>query len=159
MATLPLCNVRHPILPTADRKDHPIHYLKHSNAQFKKYRNAKLIRLSIGCRNARFITRSVSVNGVSVGKSAEDGEIGKGKIDVELVERIRRWIGFMRSVLPGGSWWWSFSDDEVIVSGAKPVSLWRALCKMWELVSKDRWVIFAAFSALIITAVSMCDFS
>lgn len=36
---------------------------------------------------------------------------------------------------------------------AKPVTLWRALGKMWDLVSKDRWIIFAAFSALIIAAV------
>lgn len=36
----------------------------------------------------------------------------------------------------------------------KPVTVWRALSKMWELVAKDRWVIFAAFSALIVAAVS-----
>lgn len=36
----------------------------------------------------------------------------------------------------------------------QPVTVWYALGKMWNLVAKDRWVIFAAFSALIIAAVS-----
>ncbi|KFK23022.1 hypothetical protein AALP_AAs55890U000100 [Arabis alpina] len=35
---------------------------------------------------------------------------------------------------------------------AKLVSVWRALSRMWELVAEDRWVIFAAFSTLIVAA-------
>lgn len=37
---------------------------------------------------------------------------------------------------------------------AKPVTVVKALTRMWELISKDRWVIFAAFTALVVTALS-----
>lgn len=37
---------------------------------------------------------------------------------------------------------------------AKPVTVLRALQRMWGLVAKDRWIIFAAFSALVLAAVS-----
>ncbi|CAM8940010.1 unnamed protein product [Rhodiola kirilowii] len=152
MAAIPLYNLRQPIFRPP--------YCRQNLFVFSEHRNVRIgdgnvkLRYDLGGRNLRFTTRlkSASVNGVSIGKSVEESEV-KG-VDVELVERIRRWVGIVRSVLPGGSWWWSFSDEEVIVSGAKPVTLWRALGKMWELVSKDRWVIFAAFSALIVTALS-----
>ncbi|KAI6698330.1 hypothetical protein NL676_018449 [Syzygium grande] len=35
---------------------------------------------------------------------------------------------------------------------AKPFTVWRALTRMWELVARDLWIIFAAFSALIVGA-------
>lgn len=76
-----------------------------------------------------------------------------GESNVGIQERFRRLIAFLRSILPGGSWW-SVSNDVEIVFMAKPVTVWRALGRMWELVSRDRWVIFAAFSALILTALS-----
>lgn len=71
---------------------------------------------------------------------------------VELNERIRRFIEFLPSILPGGDWW-SFSDEADIKILAKPVTMWRALTRMWHLVAQDRWVIFAAFTALIVAAV------
>ncbi|KAH7522815.1 hypothetical protein JRO89_XSUnG0102300 [Xanthoceras sorbifolium] len=96
---------------------------------------------------------SSSINGFSVQKNNSLEHIAGEEGDVEFNERIRRWIHFVQSVFPGGSWW-SFSDDVEVKMTAKPVTVWRALCKMWELVSKDRWVIFAAFSALIVAALS-----
>ncbi|KAL9390271.1 hypothetical protein Peur_018876 [Populus x canadensis] len=72
---------------------------------------------------------------------------------VELNERIRRFIEFLPSILPGGNWW-SFSDEADIKILAKPVTVWRALTRMWHLVAQDRWVIFAAFTALIVAALS-----
>ncbi|KAJ6721911.1 ABC TRANSPORTER B FAMILY MEMBER 26 CHLOROPLASTIC [Salix viminalis] len=72
---------------------------------------------------------------------------------VELNERIRRFIEFLPSILPGGDWW-SFSDEVQIKIVAKPVTMWRALSRMWHLVAQDRWVIFAAFTALIVAALS-----
>ncbi|GAV84501.1 ABC_tran domain-containing protein/ABC_membrane domain-containing protein, partial [Cephalotus follicularis] len=63
------------------------------------------------------------------------------------------WIELVRSVLPGGDWW-RFTDDVEVKFLAKPVTLWRALTRMWDLVSKDRWVIFTAFATLIVAAVS-----
>ncbi|XP_010471059.1 PREDICTED: ABC transporter B family member 26, chloroplastic [Camelina sativa] len=121
-------------------------------------------------KNLRFVTKSKlsftlqsssrkfrlpSINCSSVnGSVAETAEYYKGEGDnVSVPERIRQCIGFLRTILPGGSWW-SFTDE---VDGrfiAKPVTVWRALSRMWELVAEDRWVIFAAFSTLIIAALS-----
>lgn len=100
--------------------------------------------------NPRQLSRlnSSSINGVSIQKNNSFAEEGGS----ELNERIRRWIQFVQTVFPGGSWW-SFSDDVEVKLTAQPVTVWRALRKMWELVAKDRWVIFAAFSALIVAAV------
>lgn len=72
---------------------------------------------------------------------------------MELSEKLRRWIAFVRSVLPGGSWW-RFPMDVDVVLAAKPVTVLRALQRMWELIAKDRWIVFAAFATLIVTAVS-----
>lgn len=72
---------------------------------------------------------------------------------MELSEKLRRWIAFVRSVLPGGSWW-RFPKDIDVVLAAKPVTVLRALQRMWELIAKDRWIIFAAFATLIVTALS-----
>lgn len=36
---------------------------------------------------------------------------------------------------------------------AKAVTVLRALQRMWDLVAKDRWIIFAAFSVLVFAAV------
>ncbi|KAF5741097.1 ABC transporter B family member 26 chloroplastic-like [Tripterygium wilfordii] len=90
--------------------------------------------------------KSSSINGFSVqNELAED--------NVELREKIGNWIDFIRSILPGGSWW-RFSDDVEVNITAKPLTVWRALGRMWELVAGDRWVIFVAFSSLIIAALS-----
>ena len=76
---------------------------------------------------------------------------GKGD-SVSLPERIRHFVGFLRSILPGGSWW-RFSEEVDSRFVAEPVTVWRALTRIWELVAEDRWVIFAAFSTLIVAAV------
>lgn len=87
-----------------------------------------------------------SINGVSVQNNPEASS--------EFLDRIRKWIQFIPKILPGGTWW-DFSYDDVPVQvQAQPVTVWRALGKMWNLVARDRWVIFAAFSALILAAVS-----
>lgn len=100
----------------------------------------------------RIITvNSQLVNGFSILDSPEK----QGFVDeVESGEKIRRTFEKLRSVLPGGRWW-KLSDENVDVAlVAKPVTVWNALYRMWQLVSHDRWVIFAAFSALIFTALS-----
>ncbi|XP_065876618.1 ABC transporter B family member 26, chloroplastic [Euphorbia lathyris] len=98
---------------------------------------------------------SCSVNGYSIPKKGNveefEGEL-RGE-NAELHERLRKFVEFLPSIMPGGNWW-SFSEDVEINLVAKPVTVWRALGRMWQLVSQDRWVIFAAFSALIVAAVS-----
>lgn len=94
--------------------------------------------------------KCASINGVSVQNNPEASaeQLNAG----EFLERIRKWVGFLPSILPGGRWW-EFSVDDDVQVVAQPVTVWRALGKMWDLVARDRWVIFAAFSALILAAV------
>ncbi|CAI0390447.1 unnamed protein product [Linum tenue] len=105
---------------------------------------------------ARFAPlRCASVNGYSTengtGKVDDDGALGEDKD--EMHQRIRSFIEFLPSILPGGNWW-SLSDDVDVKLVAEPVTVWKALERMWQLVARDRWVIIAAFSALILAAVS-----
>jgi len=95
--------------------------------------------------------KCASINGVSVHNTPEASteQVYAG----ELLQRIRKWLDFLPSILPGGRWW-DFSHDVDVQLVAQPVTVWRALGKMWELVARDRWVIIAAFSALIVAAVS-----
>jgi len=89
--------------------------------------------------------KSASVNEVSIHNNSESASN-------EFLDRIRKWVSFLPSIFPGGTWW-NFSDDVEVSMFGQPVTVWYALGKMWNLVAKDRWVIFAAFSALIIAAV------
>jgi len=95
--------------------------------------------------------KCASINGVSVHNNPQASR--EQVYPAQLLERIRKWLDFLPLILPGGRWW-EFSDDVDVQLVAQPVTVWRALGKMWELVARDRWVIFAAFSALIVAAVS-----
>ncbi|WVZ11139.1 hypothetical protein V8G54_015669 [Vigna mungo] len=95
--------------------------------------------------------KCASINGVPVRNTPEPST--EQVYARDLLQRIRKWLDFLPSILPGGRWW-DFSDDVDVQLVAQPVTVWRALGKMWELVARDRWVIIAAFSALIVAAVS-----
>ncbi|CAN0896278.1 ABC transporter B family member 26, chloroplastic [Linum grandiflorum] len=104
------------------------------------------------------LVRCASVNGYTVenggaGKVIDGGGGEEADGNDELHQRIRGFIEFLPSILPGGNWW-SLSDDVDVKLVAEPVTVWRALGRMWQLVARDRWIIFAAFSALILAAVS-----
>ncbi|KAM6589369.1 ABC transporter B family member 26, chloroplastic [Cannabis sativa] len=101
------------------------------------------------------LTKSASINGYSVHEGSD--EYVQGLRETEVVSRnewLQRWTDFVRSILPGGNWWRLDDDDVEIRMLAEPVTVTRALIRMWELVSKDRWVIFAAFATLIVAALS-----
>ncbi|XVE92352.1 hypothetical protein REPUB_Repub01dG0089600 [Reevesia pubescens] len=124
--------------------------------QFINCRNLRVsrrIEVSISCKRIDHLAplKSSSINGFSVEKNLKQFEEEHSVENIEFRERIRKWIDFLRSVLPGGSWW-SFSDDVELKLMAKPVTVWRALSRMWQLIAKDRLVIFAAFSTLIAAA-------
>ncbi|GMN41541.1 hypothetical protein TIFTF001_010766 [Ficus carica] len=97
--------------------------------------------------------KSASINGYSVHDGAEEFVESRGEAEVDFSERLRRWMAFVRIILPGGSWW-SFSEDVEVRILAEPVTVSRALVRMWKLVANDRWVIFFAFSTLIVAALS-----
>ncbi|KAK7252408.1 hypothetical protein RIF29_36329 [Crotalaria pallida] len=103
-----------------------------------------------------FAPKSASINGVSIHNNPEPSSSTQlnATAAAQFLHTLRKWIQFLPSILPGGKWW-DLSDDDVQVQVlAQPVTVWRALHKMWHLVSRDRWVIFAAFTALIFAAVS-----
>ncbi|KNA12500.1 hypothetical protein SOVF_125310 [Spinacia oleracea] len=103
-------------------------------------------------RRRRIIpVNATTVNGVSISNNPDGQEISD---KVNLGDRIRKIFEALPSILPGGKWW-RLSDEDIDVDlTAKPVTVWNALHRMWMLVRSDRWVIFAAFSALIITALA-----
>ncbi|KAL7093755.1 hypothetical protein ACP275_11G059600 [Erythranthe tilingii] len=96
---------------------------------------------------------SASVNGHPLINSSNGGASAESE-KVELSEKLKKWVKFVREVFPGGEWWRLSTEEVESVFSAKPVTVFRALRKMWELVAEDRWVVFFAFVALIITAVS-----
>lgn len=129
----------------------PFHFVKYRNLRFSRSTEASISSKKLIYRIAPL--NSSSINGFSIEKNLESFDEEHSVEDVDLRERIRKWIDFLRSVLPGGSWW-SFDDDVELKLMAKPVTVWRALSRMWQLIAKDRLVIFAAFSTLIVAAVS-----
>nr|GMD95444.1 ABC transporter B family member 26, chloroplastic [Ipomoea batatas] len=97
--------------------------------------------------------KSASVNGYPLHDNYSK-ERGLGGEDAELGEKFRNWVGLARDFLPGGSWWRLSSEDVKVEMAAEPVTVIRALQKMWELIAEERWLIFSAFAALIVTALS-----
>ncbi|KAK6281511.1 hypothetical protein POUND7_015336 [Theobroma cacao] len=150
---LPLCcNAKlPPCFRSSTRYEQKFHFINHQNIRFFRSSEVSISSKRISHRLAPL--KSSSINGFSVEKNLEHFEGAHSVENVELRERIRKWIDFLQSVLPGGSWW-SFSDDVELKLMAKPVTVWRALSRMWQLISKDHLVIFAAFSTLIVAALS-----
>lgn len=111
-------------------------------------------RVNINKRLVNFTpVKSATVNGYT-GRNYDDSvEVtGGDNVVVGVTERLLRFIKLIPLVFPGGKWW-KFSDDVEIAGIAKPVTLVLALKRMWRLIEHDRWIIIAAFSALILTAV------
>ncbi|XVE74966.1 hypothetical protein DITRI_Ditri12bG0060500 [Diplodiscus trichospermus] len=150
---LPLCcNAKlRPRFGSSSRYEQQFHFINRWNLRFSR---SSEVSISSKRRSYRLApSRSSSINGFSVGKNLERFEEDHSVENVELRERIWKWIDFLRSVLPGGSWW-SFSDDVEVKLMAKPVTVWLALSRMWQLIAEDRLVVLAAFSTLIVAALS-----
>jgi hypothetical protein len=139
-----LCNVIHPKPPLL-------------KVQYKRLHSDSNTRLRVYLPNTSSTSRrriifpppkSASINGFPIHNSPEASR----EKNIEPFERLRRWIRVVGSVLPGGKWW-SFDEDVELKLLAEPVTVSRALTRMWNLVAQDRWVIFAAFAALILAAV------
>ncbi|TYH88583.1 hypothetical protein ES332_D01G196900v1 [Gossypium tomentosum] len=150
---LPLCcNAKlHPGYRSSAHYQRLFHFVNRRTLRFSRSAEVSICFKRISHRLAPL--KSSSINGFSLETNLDHFEEEHSVENVELRDRIRKWIDFLRSVLPGGSWW-SFSDDVEIKFMAKPVTVWRALSRMWQLIAKDRLVIFAAFSTLIVAALS-----
>ncbi|KAM3394692.1 ABC transporter B family member 26, chloroplastic isoform X1 [Capsicum galapagoense] len=114
----------------------------------KRYPKSK-IQFSFSSQRFRYLS-SASINAYSSVQEYPEGNSS----DAGLREKLVEWIRFVRNVFPGGNWW-RFSSENVDVGGtAKPVTVVHALHRMWKLIAKDGLLIFAAFTALIVTALS-----
>ncbi|THU71083.1 hypothetical protein C4D60_Mb08t31810 [Musa balbisiana] len=80
--------------------------------------------------------------------------------NVGFLGRLRSGLLLLRYVFPGGSWWKLDQEEGMKVNaeeqdrGKKGLSVITALRRMWELVAKDRLVIFLAFASLLFAALS-----
>ncbi|KAL1550818.1 ABC transporter B member 26, chloroplastic [Salvia divinorum] len=125
----------------------------HSSNQNLNQEKPQLKRFASSRRFRHISTvKSASVNGYPI--TREDGVPSSEGEKIELTEKLKRWIKFAREIFPGGDWWRLPTEDIGDVMVAKPVTVFRALKKMWDLIAEDRWVIFTAFVTLVITALS-----
>ncbi|KAD2803966.1 hypothetical protein R6Q59_031821 [Mikania micrantha] len=137
--------------------------LIYSNIHPKKFNFATRFRAKFSCRrvNKRLVhvtpVNSASVNGYSIRNHDDSLEVADGVSMGDSLsgvsERLLKLVRLIPSLLPGGKWW-RFLDEVEIMQNAKPVTLVRALRRMWGLIANDRWVIFSAFSALVVTALT-----
>ncbi|KAK3032071.1 hypothetical protein RJ639_036285 [Escallonia herrerae] len=100
--------------------------------------------------NRLHLCNSSSTSRFSLPISPTDGDS-----DVGLVEVLKGWMVFIRSFLPGGSWWDLCDPEEDLdatLAMAKPVTVLHALRRMWALVEDRRLAIFAAFASLTVAA-------
>ncbi|KAL4302352.1 hypothetical protein GQ457_10G025990 [Hibiscus cannabinus] len=151
---LPLCcNARlRPCCRFSSHYERRFHLVNRRTLRFSRSGDVSICSKRISHRLPP-LKSSSSVNGFPVETNLDNFKEGHTVESLELRERIRKWIDFLRSVLPGGSWW-SFSDEVDVKFTAKPVTVWRALARMWQLIANDRLVIFAGFSTLIVAALS-----
>lgn len=78
----------------------------------------------------------------------------KEAAEVNYFQRLRRWL-----VSAGDDWWSLPSSGEAEVTGAATeeiVTVVVALRKIWDLLAKDRLVVYVALGSLAIAAVSDC---
>ncbi|XP_073303069.1 ABC transporter B family member 26, chloroplastic [Primulina huaijiensis] len=99
-----------------------------------------------------FRVKSASVNGYPI--SSDDSKSSQEYAQVALSDKLKTWIKFVREIFPGGEWWRLSSEEIDVGLSSKPVTVLRALQKMWELIAQDRWVVYTAFATLIVAALS-----
>ncbi|CAK9316556.1 unnamed protein product [Citrullus colocynthis] len=121
------------------------------------FTNNKVLRWNHFSINCRFLLpppkSAINGYGISVPSSSEEREEGHGEAEFDIVDKLRGLLGNLRSILPGGSWW-SLSEEAEARISVEPVTVTRALGRMWDLVARDRWIIYSAFSVLVIAALS-----
>ncbi|XP_051141007.1 ABC transporter B family member 26, chloroplastic-like isoform X2 [Andrographis paniculata] len=71
--------------------------------------------------------------------------------------RLRRLVRFIRDMFPGGNWW-SLSPFEQKLGGyptrSESTTVFQVLSQMWALLADEKWILYAAFGALAVTALS-----
>ncbi|CAH9091292.1 unnamed protein product [Cuscuta europaea] len=99
-----------------------------------------------------YTATSASVNGFSSQNYGKERSFEES--DAGLGEKFWKGVQFARDILPGGSWWRLSPEEVEVEMVAEPVTVMLALQRMWDLIAEDRWLIFSAFAALVVTALS-----
>ncbi|KAL9458339.1 hypothetical protein AB3S75_007247 [Citrus x aurantiifolia] len=103
--------------------------------------NKKFKRLSFPITNSAFTDSGVPNN------ESNDNII-------KFFDYFQDLVGFIRQVFPGGSWWNLSDGQEAENPTAKPITVWIALSRMWNLIGRDKWIVLVAVASLIVAAVS-----
>lgn len=70
-------------------------------------------------------------------------------------EFFRNLVGYIQPALPGGSWWNLSDARQAANTTAKPVTVWLALGRMWDLIGRDKWLVYVAVASLVVAAVCL----
>ncbi|KAF9626258.1 hypothetical protein IFM89_031650 [Coptis chinensis] len=126
---------------TFSPKQQPIFPIHHTNSHFQLYPciSTHIYKKPIQLKSAFFDEFSVG----SFDRGANDG----------IFENLKKWSVLVREIGYGGSFW-NFPEHQQVVVNNKPVTAVFALRRMWDLVANDRWVIYSAFAALVLAALS-----
>ncbi|KAH9790932.1 ABC transporter B family member 26 [Citrus sinensis] len=73
---------------------------------------------------------------------------------IKFFDYFQDLVAFIRQVFPGGSWWNLSDGQEAENPTAKPITVWIALSRMWNLIGRDKWIVLVAVASLIVAAVS-----
>ncbi|KAL8475388.1 hypothetical protein ACS0TY_028161 [Phlomoides rotata] len=97
------------------------------------------------------------VGNMSIAQAFKQNREGFCQQRNEPLHTFKRWFQFIRDISPGGSWW-DLSVLEQNIEGfpieADTMTALNALNKMWALVADDKWILYTAFGALTVAAVS-----
>ncbi|KAL3629181.1 hypothetical protein CASFOL_026403 [Castilleja foliolosa] len=123
-----------------------------------EFRNSTMTQTLANTIN--FVPRSNSIYSarrVTIPKAFKQTREDRCDTRNETLHILKRWFEFIRGVFPGGLWW-DFSGLEGEIDGspiaAKPMTVLKALEQMWALVVDEKWILYTAFGALAVAAVS-----
>ncbi|KAI4350643.1 hypothetical protein L6164_005079 [Bauhinia variegata] len=110
---------------------------------FKNLHSAKLRCYSLKAGN------SESYRQFSYSDNEEFGNANSGFQNLFI-----KWVSFVHSIVPGGSWWSLYERQGFHNDAAKPRTVLLSLHRIWALVADERLIIFIAFGSLVIAAIS-----
>lgn len=126
----------------------PNDLLKHSSSSFR--------RKPILSNNPNFgVARASAGAGINGEIAALESDGGNGALQEDftsgLFQQLSREFTVVLSFLPGGSWW---KVGDAVEDENRGVTLITALRRIWTLIAPDKIVLIAAFSSLVMAAIS-----
>lgn len=122
--------------------------LEHSSSSFR--------RKPILSNNPKFAVARVNAGaGINGEIAALEADGSNGALQEDFTsgffQQLSREFAVVLSFLPGGSWW---KVGDAVEDDSRGVTLITALRRIWALIASDKIVLFAAFSTLLMAAIS-----